>query len=323
MLLLGGAILTAPRVRAQQKAMPVIGILAGASPGPYAPFTAAFYQGLSDTGYVEGQNVTIEYRWAEGRYDRLPALAAELVGRKVDVIAAFGLPSALAAKSATSTIPIVFTSDDPVEHGLIASLARPGGNLTGVGFMLGELVPKRVELLSEVVPRAGSIALLVNPNNANAERVTAEARDAARAKGVQLQVLKASSESEIDAAFAALVQRHAGGLVIGPDPYLLSRREQLVALAARHAVPAIYNFSEFAAAGGLISYGPSITAANRQTGIYAPQGRQAGRSAGRAADEVRVGHQSEDRRGPRPDGPALDPRPRRRGHRMSRTIPNR
>src|SRR5438105_12609695 len=249
--------------RAQQKAMPVIGVLNTGWPGPSsAPFMAAFRQGLSEAGYVEGQNLVIEYRSAEGNYDRLPAIAADLVGRKVDLIMASSPPSALAAKSATSTIPIVFRSGaDPVGDGLIASLARPGGNLTGVSFIADELTAKRLELLSELVPRAGVIALLMNPNNATAERVIRDVQESARAKGLQLHVLKASNESEIDTAFASLVQLHAGALVVGADPFLTGRREQLVALAARHAVPSIYAWREFAASGGLISYGPSLTAA--------------------------------------------------------------
>ncbi len=271
LLLLGGA-MTAPRaLSAQQKATPVIGYLNGTSPGPAAPFVPAFRQGLSETAYVEGQNVAIEYRWAEGHYDRLPALAADLVGRKVDLIAASGGPaSALAAKSATSMIPIVFVSgDDAVAAGLVASLARPSGNLTGVSFLDVELMQKRLELLSELVPQAGVIALLVNPNNPNAERVMRDVQEAARAKGVQLPIQKASSESEIDAAFATLVQLKAGALVVGADAFFSSRREQLVALASRHAVPAIYEWREFPAAGGLISYGTSLTGVYRQLGLYA------------------------------------------------------
>jgi putative tryptophan/tyrosine transport system substrate-binding protein len=271
LLLLGGA-LTAPRaLGAQQKAVPVLGFLSSTSPGPYAAFVAAFRQGLSDTGYVEGQNLTIEYRWAEGSYDRLPALVVDLVGRKVDLIAAGGgIPSALAAKTATSTIPIVFAvGTDPVGDGLVASLARPGGNLTGVSFLLVELMPKRLELLSELVPQAGVIALLVNPNNANAEHIIPGVQEAARTKGVQLQILKAATESEIDAAFATLVELKAGALIVGSDPFFNSRRELLVAQAARHTVPAIYEGRQFVAVGGLISYGTSLTAVYRQASVYA------------------------------------------------------
>jgi putative ABC transport system substrate-binding protein len=271
MLLLGGALTAARALRAQQKAMPVLGILGISSPGPFAPFVAAFRQGLSETGHVEGQNVAIEYRWAEGHYDRLPALATDLVGGKVDVIAALGgPPAARAAKSATSTIPIVFGSGDPVGEGLVASLARPGGNLTGVSVLTVELMAKRFELLSDLVPLAGVIALLVNPNDANtAERITRDVQEAARQKGVQLPILKAGTESEIDAAFASLAELHAGALVVGADPFFDIRREQLVELASRHAVPAIYQWREFAEAGGLISYGTSRPAVYRQVGIYA------------------------------------------------------
>jgi putative ABC transport system substrate-binding protein len=231
---------------------------------------AALRQGLSETDYVEGQNLTIEYRWAEGRLDRLPALAADLVGRKVDVIVtAGGAPAARTAKNATSTIPIVFTSGDAVGDGLVASLARPGGNLTGVSFLNRELHPKRFELLSELVPQAKVIALLVNPTIPATEHVIRAVQEAAQAKGLQLHILKASTESEIDAAFASLVQRQAGALVVSADPFFYSRREQIVALAVRHAVPAIYELHEFATAGGLISYGPSFSAVFRQVGIYA------------------------------------------------------
>jgi putative ABC transport system substrate-binding protein len=272
--LFGGAVaLWSPTVRAQ-KATPVIGYLSSVSPGPSASLVAAFRQGLSDTGYVEGQNLAIEYRWAEGSFDRLPALAADLIGHKVDLIAtAGGPPPALAAKGATSTIPIVFSGvGDPIGVGLVTSLARPGGNITGFSLMNIELMPKRLALLSELVPQAKFIALLVNPNNPNnpnAERMVREVREAARAKGVQLPVLKASTEGKIDAAFASLVQLQVGGLVVGADPFLDSRREQLVALASNHGVPVIYVFREFAEAGGLISYGASFTAASRQFGIYA------------------------------------------------------
>jgi putative ABC transport system substrate-binding protein len=255
---------------AQQKAMPVIGVLNTGSPSASSgPLMDAFRQGLSEAGYVEGRNLAIEYRWAEGKYDRLPALAADLVGRKVDLIMASSPPSALAAKSATSMIPIVFRSGaDPVEDGLVASLARPGGNLTGVSFIADELTVKRLELLSELVPQARVIALLMNPNNATAERVIRDVQKAARTNGLQLHVLKARSESEIDTAFASLVQLHAGALVVGADPFLSSRREQFVALASRRAVPSIYAWREFATSGGLISYGPSLTSAFRLVGAY-------------------------------------------------------
>jgi putative tryptophan/tyrosine transport system substrate-binding protein len=269
-LLLGGAVTAPCTLRAQQKRVPVIGFLGMTSPGPYAPLVPAFRQGLAETGYVEGQNVAIEYRWAEGSYDRLPALAADLVGRKVDVIATSGgPPAARAAKNASSTIPIVFIASVPVELGLVASLARPGGNLTGVSTMFAELTAKRLELLSELVPQARVIALLVNPSNGNAERIIGDVREAARAKGLQLHILKASSESEIDIAFAALAQLRAGALVVGNDAFFLTRRDQLVALAARDAVPAIYDSREYAASGGLISYAASLAASYRQLGIYA------------------------------------------------------
>jgi putative ABC transport system substrate-binding protein len=267
LVLLGGAAIASPLAgRAQQKAMPVIGFLSGGSPGPAAAGLAAFHEGLSETGHVEGQNLAIEYRWAEGLLDRLPALAADLVGRKVDVIAAGGDAAVLAAKSATSTIPIAFFSGgDPVATGLVASLARPGGNLTGVSVMAVELMAKRFELLSELVPQASVIGLLVHPNDPNAERFIGAVQEAAHAKGLQLQIVRASTESEIDGIFASLVQLHAGALVVA----LFRQREQLVALASRHAVPAIYVQREYAEAGGLISYGPSLAAAFRQVGIYA------------------------------------------------------
>jgi len=263
-----GALMTAPRLlRAQQKAMPVIGFLGVGSPGPVAPNVAALHQGLSETGYVEGQNAAIEYRWAEGHYDRLPALAADLVDRRVDVIATSGA-GARAAKNATSTIPIVSLVGDPVATGLYASLARPGGNLTGVSLLTAELMRKRLELLCEMVPQARSITLLVNPNSLSAERMISDVQEAARAKGVQLAILKAATESEIDAAFASLVQLHIGALLVGADPLFNNRREQLVALASRYAVPAMYEWRESVVAGGLISYGPSLTAAYSLIGIY-------------------------------------------------------
>jgi putative ABC transport system substrate-binding protein len=268
---LGAATLWPPAGRAQQTRVPVIGFLGSTSPGPYASNVAAFRQGLAETGYVEGQNVAIEYRWAEGNYDRLPELAADLVGRKVDLIAASGgNVAALAAKGGTSTIPIVFASGgDPVGSGVVPSLARPGGNVTGVTFMIAELTPKRLELLAELVPQARVTGLLVNPDSPGTEGTIQATQEAARGRGLQLVILKASSESEIDVAFATLAQLHAGGLLLAADPFFASRREQLVALASRHAVPAIYPVREFADAGGLISYGASITFVYHQVGIYA------------------------------------------------------
>jgi putative ABC transport system substrate-binding protein len=269
MLLLSGAMTVARDLHAQQKAMPVIGYLGNISPGVSAPGLVGFRQGLSETGYIEGQNVAIEYRWAEGHYDRLPALAAELVGRKVDVIVTSSTPAIQAAKAATSTIPIVFFGGgDFVALGLVASLARPGGNLTGISIMSPELNPKRLDLLSQLVPQASVIALLVNPSNAIAEVTIRDVQEAARAKGVQLQILRAGTEAEIDSAFAALVQLRAGALVAASDPFFNSRREQLVALASHHAVPAIWEWREFAEAGGLISYGSSLTGMWRPVGIY-------------------------------------------------------
>jgi len=270
LLLLGGAMTAPHATQAQQKAIPVIGFLGSTSLAPYATQVAAFLRGLEEMGYIEGQNVAIEYRWAEGHFERLPALAADLVGRKVDVIAADAVPSARAAKDATRTVPVVFISgSDPVERGLVASFARPGGNLTGVALMGAELAPKRFELLSEMVPQASVIALLVNPNNVQTEAVIRGVREGARAKALQLQILKASTEEEIDAAFGALMQLQAGALVVGPDVFLYSRREQLVALAARYRVPAIHEWRGAVAAGGLVSYGTDLTGVFRQLGIYA------------------------------------------------------
>ena len=266
-----GAALSPSLAHAQQKAMPVIGILSSFPPGPNPPGAGPIRQGLSETGYVDGQNLAFEYRWAEAHYDRLPALAADLVSRKVDVIMTNGgTPPALAAKSATSTIPIVFTSvSDPVGVGLVASLARPGGNLTGFSNIAAQLTPKLLELISEAVPQAGVIALLVNPNNPTAEPVIRDVQEAARAKGVKLAVVKAGTGGEIDAAFASLAELQAGALVVDADSFLSSRRGQLLALASRHAVPAIYAHRAFVAAGGLISYGIDDAAILRQAGIYA------------------------------------------------------
>jgi ABC-type uncharacterized transport system substrate-binding protein len=269
--LLASAAAWPPAARAQQKAIPVVGFLNPAAPSDSVPFMPAFHQGLGESGYVEGQNLAMEYRWAEGHYDRLPALAADLVGRKVDVIVAIARTAAVAAKSATSTIPIVFAGvGDPVGDGLVASLARPGGNLTGFSNLTAELSPKRLELLSELVPQAKVIALLVNPNQPGAaERVIRDVQGAGRAKGVELPIMKAGTESEIDAAFATLVELHVGALFVGGDPFFFGRREQLLAWAARHAVPAIYPWREFAATGGLISYGVRVSDSFRQAGRYA------------------------------------------------------
>ena len=257
--------------RAQQPAIPVIGLLGSASLDLWASRMRAFHQGLSETGYVDGRNVAIEYRWAEGRNDRLPALAADLVRRRVTVIAALGsTPAALAAKAATSTIPIVFwIGGDPIELGLVASLNRPEGNLTGLTTLNQELVAKRVELLHEVVPGTSSMALLINPTSPTLTKTAIEdAQAAARSLGLELHVLNASTERDFDVVFANLIQLRAGGLVIGSDAFFSSRMEQLAALAARHAVPTIYQFREFAAAGGLMSYGGSLTNAFRGAGVY-------------------------------------------------------
>jgi putative tryptophan/tyrosine transport system substrate-binding protein len=268
--LLGGAASWPLTARAQQEALPVIGFLNSETPGGYAPRVAAFRQGLSEVGFVESRNVAIEYRWAEGHNDRLPALAAELVRRPVAVIAAAGMTSALAAKSATTTIPIVFSAAvDPVAEGLVASLNRPGGNLTGVTSLNVEVGPKRLELLHEVVPSATSMALLVNPTNPSiAEPFSRALQAAARALGLQLHVLHASSEREIEVAFATLVKLGAGGLVIMPDQLFLVRSEQLAALTVRHAVPSVHLFRKFAAAGGLMSYGTEEAEYYRLVGTY-------------------------------------------------------
>ena len=245
--------------------MPVIGFLSGGSSGPSAANTATFLSGLSQAGYVEGQNVTIEYRWAEGHPDRAPLLAADLVGRQVNVIVATGDAAALAAKNATSTIPIVFFSGgDPVATRLVGSFARPSGNLTGFGIMLAELMQKRVELLSELVPQVRLSGLLVNPADPNAERFIQDMQTAAHAIGLQVDIVRASTDGEIDSVFASLGQP----LVVSPGAIFFSRREQIVAQASRYAVPAIYPGPEFTTIGGLISYGPRITEVLRQLGVY-------------------------------------------------------
>jgi putative tryptophan/tyrosine transport system substrate-binding protein len=268
--LLGGAAAWPLAARAQQAVMPAIGFLSGAIPGPYAPFAAAFHQGLKEAGYAEGVNVTIEYRWAEGEVNRLQSLAAELVRKQVAVIVATGgISSALAAKAATTTIPIVFAvADDPVKVGLVASLSRPGGNATGFNFFLAALGSKQLGLLHELVPAAVRVGLLVNPRVPQTETVTRDVAAAASAIGLHVDVVEASESREIEAAFRTLVRNRADALVVGPDPFFASRRLQLATLATRHAIPAVYNIREYAEAGGLMSYGTSQTEAYRQAGIY-------------------------------------------------------
>jgi putative ABC transport system substrate-binding protein len=256
--------------RAQQAAMPVIGFLNSSSPDADGDRMRAYRRGLSETGYVEGRNVTIEYLWADDHNDRLSSMAVDLVRQRVNVIVTGGTPATLAAKAATATIPIVFVlSTDPVEAGLVASLNRPGGNLTGVTGLNVELAPKKLELLHELLPSATILGLLVNPTNAiAAESEARTVQAAARILGLQLHVLRASTERDFDSAFASLAQLRAGALVIGSDLFFTSRSEQLAALTVRHAVPSIYQFREFAAAGGLMSYGGSITDWGHQAGIH-------------------------------------------------------
>jgi ABC-type uncharacterized transport system substrate-binding protein len=256
---------------AQQPVIPVIGFLNSASPDSYAPQLAGFRQGLHEVGYTEGQNVAIEFRWANSQYDRLPGLAAELVHRQVAVIVATGgSVSGLAAKSVTTTIPIVFTSGgDPVQLGLVKSIGRPGGNVTGVSLFTGTLAAKRLELLHEIVPAVRVIALLVNPTNPNSEADTKAVQAAAAAIGLKTIVLRASNGSEIDAAFAAMKQSNVGALLVGADPtFDNSGRDQLIVLAARHAIPAIYDWRDVAAAGGLVSYGSNLAEGYRLAGLY-------------------------------------------------------
>src|SRR5215471_10484974 len=269
MTLLGGAAATWPlEARAQQGAMPVIGFLSAGSPTTTAAL-GTWRQVLADAGFVEGRNVAIEYRFAEGKYDRLPALAAELVRRQVAVIVAIPTPAALAAKAATTTIPIVFiAAEDPVKVGLVANLARPGGNVTGGSILFAELGPKQLGLLRELVPTAARIGLLVNPNNINAEDVTKDVTAAGGAAGVEIEVVHASNILEIDAAFASLVRKRADALVAATDSFFFNRRLQLATLATRHAIPAVFNAREYAEVGALMSYGTSLTEAFRQVGIY-------------------------------------------------------
>jgi putative ABC transport system substrate-binding protein len=267
---LGSAAATWPlRVRGQQPSVPVIGLLNTRVPGADPHLLAAFHRGLRETGYVEGQNVAIEYRWASNQYERLPALAADLVQRQVAVIAAIGSPTAPVAKASTSTIPIVFIIGfDPVEFGLVSSLNRPGGNLTGVTVMGVELGSKRLELLHELLPTANIVAALVNPNTPAAKTQSTELQTAAQALGLKLHVLHASTEQDLDAVFTKLLQLRAGGLVVGNDPFFSTRSEQLAALALSRTVPAIFQYRQFVEAGGLMSYGGNLTDSYRLTGAY-------------------------------------------------------
>jgi len=256
--------------RGQQAAMPVIGFLHGASFEGYKPMVTSFRQGLKEAGYVDGYNVAIEFRWAEGHYDQLPAMAADLVRRQVAVIVTGGTPAAFAAKEATSTIPTVISVGvDPVQLGLVGSLNRPGGNVTGTAVLTVELGAKKLEMLHELLPTAAAIVLLVNPTNPNVESETRVVQDAARLLGLHLHVLHASTESQIDAAFGALVELRASALIVGVEPFLNDSRAQIVALAARYAVPAVYGVRDYVTAGGLMSYGTDLVDIYRQSGIYA------------------------------------------------------
>jgi ABC-type uncharacterized transport system substrate-binding protein len=267
--LFGGAAAWPFAAGAQQPATPTIGFLNSASPEGHAPYATAFRQGLKEAGYVDGQNVTIEYRWAEGRYERLPTQAADLVRRQVSVIAATSTPASLVAKAATSSIPIVFaTGADPVKLGLVVSLNQPGANATGVSFFAAELGSKQAGLLRELIPAAAHVGLLVNPNFPATDAQTRDVTTAASAIGFQIDVLQASDSREIEAAFGALVRNRADALLVGGDAFFVSRRLQIATLAARHAIPTIYNVRDFVEAGGLMSYGASLTEAYRQAGIY-------------------------------------------------------
>jgi putative ABC transport system substrate-binding protein len=268
---LGGAAAWPLAVRAQQPPLPVIGFLSSAFAEPYKPYVDAYRSGLNESGFVEGQNIAIEFRWAEGHYDQLPSLAAELVSRPVALIAASGgLPSVLAAKAATATIPIVFTlGSDPVQFGVVASLNRPGGNITGVSLLAYLLDAKRVELLHELVPSAKVFGMLVNPKNTQVQAQLTDFQAETRSLGLDQIVLDASTVQEIDTAFTVFAQQRGNALVVSADSFFLSRRDHIIALAARHMVPSIYEWHEFASAGGLISYGVSLKGAYRQAGAYA------------------------------------------------------
>ena len=322
--LLGGVAAAWPvAARGQQAAMPVIGYLQSASSSYFAQFADAVSQGLSEVGYVEGRNVAIEYRSAEGHYDRLPALVADLIGRHVAVIfAAGGTDPAKAAKAATSNIPIVFISAaDPVRTGLVASLNRPGGNVTGVSLLAATLDAKKLGLLRDLTPNVSTIGVLINPGYPAAKSQAAEVQEAASRLGVRLILLYAGTDSEVAAAFAGLVQQDGGALVVATDPFFNSRREQFAALAARHSIPVMYPQREYVSGGGLISYGPQFADGFRQAGAYLGRvlkGEKPGDLPVDTADEIRVGHQSQDCQGARPSGSRQAARARRRGDRMRR-----
>jgi ABC-type uncharacterized transport system substrate-binding protein len=322
--LLGGAAMWPLAARAQQQALPVIGFLSIRSPADSAKLLATFREGLKELGFVEGQNIAIEYRWADSQYDRLSHLTSELIDQRPAVLVAFANPPALVAKATTARIPIVFgIGGDPVQLGLVASLNRPGGNVTGVSFFASQLEAKRMELLQELVPKANVVAVLVNRNNhPAAELQSREVSEAARSLGLQLHVLNASSEGDFNAAFAALTQLGAAALLVAADSFFYSRRGQPVALAARHAIPAIYEWREFSEAGGLASYGTDLADAYRQVGIYTGRvlkGEKPASLPEMRSTRFRIRNQPQDREGARPRIAADAARPRRRGNRVTQS----
>ncbi len=315
LLVLAGATTSARAPRAQQKAMPLIGFLNSGSGDKFAPYFAAFRAGLAAMGYVEGQNVAIEYRNAEGHYDRLTGLAADLVQRNVSAIAVFSLPAALAAKAATTTIPVIFaTGANPVTSGLVASFNKPGGNLTGISLLSPALATKQIEMLHEIVPKAELIGVLVNPTNRIHESQLADLQAGALVQRIRLSVVRASTEQEIEAAFASLSQQGAGAAIIPGEAFFFGRLAQIVALEARYVLPTVFEGPEFPLSGGLMNYGASLDSVFHDLANYTGRilkGARAGGSPGRADDQIRDGHQSQDRPGARPDDPSVGPRPRR------------